>query len=178
MTNGEEQLESLKALYGAHLEGLHALRERSFATTVQSLSLNVVVLAGLIAGRIALLPIAKVLGSLVLAVFGALVCAYLIFKGRGYRKLKTALVAIERALVARSGLPAQSIGKREADACSFWTGSGIFCVAVGICTACTIAALWVPLVVPPVRPPDAASVDTTATVDPGPTQPARGVPIP
>ncbi len=163
-----QHFDALRSLYEGQLGTLRALSERSFATTLQTLTL---VVAGLVGGKINLALSGKVIGSGVLLAFNASVVIYLISKSRAHHREKTKLGGIESRLVQLAGWPH---GHAASEGPSFWRsflgGSGLMVLSVVLAGTCACAGLWIPLVereapadvsvilksVPPASPPSQA----------------------
>lgn len=153
MNNTEIELDTLKTLYDGHLGILHATSDRSFHALLQTLTLNVAVVGGLVAldaEKVMLSDPGKWFGSILLFVFNATVIGYLLRQAYIYRREKQQFQKIKKALWDKC--PSIKSDYKDEDqfcCCPLWTGSGLFCVAVVIATFCSIAALWVPLVASP-----------------------------
>lgn len=139
---------ALRALYDAYGASLRQLSDRSFTTTLQALTLNGAVLAALIASKLELLPMARLLGSVSVLGFSLLVCVYLISKGRAYLRLRATFALVETAMhrQADADLPVSST--RVQPVRRFLGGSRLFCFAVLGSALATSLAFWFPLAQP------------------------------
>jgi hypothetical protein len=144
------ELDALKTLYGGHLGNLHAVSDRSFHMLLQTLTLNVAVVGGLVglaAGKVILSDPGKWFGTILLFVFNATIIIYLLRQAYIYRRERQQLQKIKKALWDKCpSIKSDDKDEERFCCCPLWTGSGLFCVAVVIATFCSIAALWVPLV--------------------------------
>ena len=143
-TNLEEPrtLDALMALYGAQREILKTLSERSFSTALQTLTLNVAVVAGLIGSKVNLSANGKWVATWMLLIFHILVVSYLISKSRAHHREKRKLDAVQQAIAATGGVEAHFSSKNGPSYVrSFFGGSGIFTSAVALACACSIWAV-------------------------------------
>lgn len=140
--------EVMKVLYESRADNLKFLAERSFATTIQGVTLNLLIVAALVAseGRIEIPADAKPVATAMLAVFNLLVIFYLVAKGLRYRRFKAQLRVIESEMIVQC--PSLR-GKRELDSEEkpywkrmLWDGTALFCVVIIGASACSIYALW------------------------------------
>lgn len=140
--------EVIKVLYESRADNLKFLAERSFTTTIQAVTLNLVIVAALIAseGRIEIPTDAKPVATAMLAVFNLLVIFYLVAKGLRYRRFKAQLKVIESAMIAQCSSLRE---KRELHSKDkpywkrmIWDGTALFCAAVLAASACSVYALW------------------------------------
>lgn len=148
MNSAEEfEMEALKTLHDGHLQKLHALSDRPFHVMLQAVTLNVAVVAGLIAGAVNLVLQGKVLGTVLLAAFNILVLAYIQRQGSLYEEEKEQYRNIEASLLGKcpslTSLPSISKNKNSCSECL--TGTKSFYMAVMIAAICSILALWCPL---------------------------------
>jgi len=140
----DRELDVLKILYEEKGRRLQFIAERSFKSTLQIITLNLLVLGGLIANKLTLSIEAKLLGSITITVFNAAMVLYIVIKGRGYIKEKSDFTTIEKALTEKSP---SIIGRTYLNSSGgFWTGSGIFAGVIIISCICTVLALWIKLV--------------------------------
>lgn len=143
------ELDALRTLHDGHLQNLHASSERSFRTVLQTLTLNVAVVAGLVAGKVTLAEPGRWVGSILLVVFNGVVITYLLRQASIYVREREEFRRIRKALLDKCpSITSEERGKEHCVCCPLWSGSALFCVAVVIAAICSIAALWVPLVVP------------------------------
>lgn len=162
-TEGASQIEldALKTLYGGYLENLHASSERSFRTVLQTLTLNVAVVAGLVglaAGGVTLSEWARWFGSTLLLVFNFAVIAYLWRQATFYIRERAQFKNVRKALLDKCpGIKAEPEEGARCICCPLWSGSTLFCVAVVIAASCSIAALWVPLLALSAHGPNSAN---------------------
>ena len=141
--NVKPDIEILKLLYEEKGRRLQFLAERSFNSTLQIITLNVIVLGGLIANKMTLLYEAKMLGSISIAVLNLLVISYVIRKGEGYIKEKEDFKLIEKIFIENS--PSITNSLKGVNSGSFWAGTGTFVFAIFISFICTIIAVWIKL---------------------------------
>lgn len=145
----ELELDALKTLHDGHLQYLSASSERQFRTVLQTLTLNVAVVAGLIgleAGKIMLSGLGKTFGSILLFVFNVLVIAYLLRQQCVYLRERQQFKKIRGALFDKCpSLKSEYSDKELCIFCPSWSGSVLFCVLVVIAAICSIGALWFPL---------------------------------
>lgn len=140
-----QKCDALKALFEGELGTLKALSERSFSTTLQALTLNLAVVAGLVAGKVTLSTDGKLIGSILLFVFNFLVGSYLLSKSRAHHREKLRLKQIQASLADVAGINLSDPSDKPSFWRSFFGGSGIFILAVTIAAACSIFAMWVSL---------------------------------
>ena len=141
------ELDALKTLHDGHIQYLRASSERQFRTVLQTLTLNVAVVAGLIAGKVILSEPGKWFGSILLLVFNVVVVLYLLRQASVYDREREQFKTVRRALLNKCpSIKPEDHDKEQCICCPLWSGSGLFCVAVVIAAVCSIAALWVPLV--------------------------------
>lgn len=139
-------IEPLKVLYDGGLATLRSLSERSFTTTLQVLTLDVAVVAGLIGSKAELSFIGKSIGCVLLVLFNGFVIGYLASKARSHHREKQQFITVQSALHRLSGL--NNNGNEENNV-SFWRsffgGSGLFIASVALACVVAVAALWVPM---------------------------------
>lgn len=144
------ELDALRALHDGYLQRLHASSERQFRTVLQTLTLNVAVVVGLVgvaAKDLILSEAARWASSVLLGAFNGAVIWYLLRQGTFYVREREEFKSIRGALLDKC--PSIKPQERKKDHCacfSLWSGSGLFCVAVALAALCAIAAFWIPLV--------------------------------
>lgn len=145
------ELDALRTLHDGYLQNLHASSERSFRTVLQTLTLNVAVVAGLVglvAGKVMLAAPGRWVGSMLLFVFNGVVIAYLVRQASFYVREREQFRNIRNSLLDKCpSIKSKEHEKERGICCPVWSGSGLFCIAVVIAAFCSIAALWLPLVV-------------------------------
>ena len=151
MNSPEElEMEALKTLHDGYLKNLHALSERPFHSVFKAVTLNVAVVAGLVAGAVTLSLLGKALGTAVLVMFNTLVIAHICRQGCLYREEKKRYLNILSGLrdKCKSLAPQASTPKSKCRCITFLTGTKLFVATVAIAAFCSIVALWCPLVTP------------------------------
>lgn len=138
----ERKVEALKVLYEGHMSALRTLSERSFSSTLQTITFNVVVVAGLVGSKVSLSTAGQVIATFLVLVFNALVVGYLLSKSFTHHREKARLVEIERELIRECGLTLQSERAEPSFKKSFIGGSGLFITSVTLACALSVAALW------------------------------------
>lgn len=141
----EIEVDILKAIYTELSAQLKFTSERSFTSTIQTITLNLVVLGGLIVNKIALSYQAKLLGSIMLVAFNASILSYIFSKGTGYAKVKKELLAVRSSLANRCSSLNVNIIQATLSKTAFFKGTGMMFLAVAISCICTICGLWLPL---------------------------------
>jgi hypothetical protein len=140
------QIEPLKVLYDGGLATLRSLSERSFTTTLQAITLDVAVVAGLIGSKAELSLIGKSISCVLLLLFNAFIIGYLISKARAHHREKKQFITVQSAIRQLSEL---NCNGNEENEVSFWRsffgGSGLFIVSVTLAGAVAASALWVPM---------------------------------
>ena len=138
----ELRLGALKALYDGQLARLKTLSERSFSTTLQALTLNLAVVAGLVGGKVLLSTGGQIIGSLLLVIFNSVIAWYLWSKACNHHSEKVKMHEVQGALATLAAVT-------PSDKPSFWGsfigGSGTFILAVMMAAACSVVSLWVSL---------------------------------
>ena len=140
-------IEPLKILHDGGLMTLRFLSERSFTATLQALTLNVAVVAGLIGGKVELSSFGQTVGSALLISFNGFVIGYLAAKARAHHNEKEKFVVVQTKL---RKLVEEDFGGNDAkNKPSFWRsffgGSGLFIASVMLAGTISVAAMWVPL---------------------------------
>jgi hypothetical protein len=147
VTPAPMSFEALKSLYDGQLGTLKVLSERSFATTLQALTLNVLVVAGLVGGKTELSVAGRLIASAVLVLFNVAITAYLVSKSRAHHREKKKLAALEGKLAELAHWP---YGKATQSEPSYWKSffGGSFLMVLAVLLGCTCATfgLWVTLV--------------------------------
>ncbi|MBN8487882.1 MAG: hypothetical protein J0M20_09205 [Burkholderiales bacterium] len=139
-------LDALKALYEAQLGTLKALSERSFSTTLQALTLNVGVVAGLIGSKANLSSDGKNVATWLLLVFHFLVVSYLISKSRSHHREKVKLEHVQMAIAEMAGMRTHfGTATGPSYVRSFFGGTGLFASTVVVAGACSIYAVHRPM---------------------------------
>jgi len=144
------EVDALRTLYEGYLKTLQASSERQFRTLLQTLTLNVAVVAGLIGlatGKVVLLEPGRWVGSILLFLFDLVVAAYLLRQGSFYVRERKQFQSIRKALLEKC--PSVKLGtddKEQSLCCHLWSGTVLFSVAVVIAAICSITAIWTPLV--------------------------------
>lgn len=149
MNSAEEfEMEALKTLHDGHLQNLHALSERPFHSVLQTVTLNVAVVAALVAGNVDLSHLGKVLSTSLLALFNLVVIGYVLRQGSLNEEERERYQHIRSSLFAKCpSLPSQvSSQKNVCQGIPLLTGTKSFCVAVASASVLSIAALWWPFV--------------------------------
>ena len=141
----EVEVGILKEIHSDLSSQLRFTAERSFTTALQTVTLNLVVLGGLIIKNMALLPQAKWLGSIMLVSFNITIIIYLHAKGRGYYRVKKELLVIRTALMRECHSIQPDAIRTEPSKLAFFTGTGIFMLAVAIACVCAVCGFWVHL---------------------------------
>ena len=140
-------IEPLKVLYDGGLVTLRFLSERSFTATLQALTLNIAVVAGLIGGKVELSSFGQTVGSALLISFNGFVIGYLAAKARAHYREKEKFVVVQTKL---QKLVDVNFGRDDAkNTPSFWRsffgGSGLFIASLMLAGTISVAAMWVPL---------------------------------
>ena len=141
-----EELEVVKLLFHDTNTRMQNLRERSFKTAIQTVTLNLIALGGLIANKVALTYTAKILGSSLLASFNVAIIVYMYFKGTAFGRANAELVIYKQELLSKSSLVSGKIKLKQPGAFSFWSGSGILMLAITVSGICGVLALWFQLI--------------------------------
>lgn len=148
MPNHSQKQDALKSLYEGQLGAIKTLSERSFSTTMQALTLNVVVVAGLMAGKVKLSIDGKIIGTFLIVIFNMFVALYLVSKSRAHHREKVKFVEVQNSLAEICDLSTVFI---EHNNISFWKsflgGTGIFIFCVVVTCLCSISAIWFQLLV-------------------------------
>ena len=148
MSSPEElEMEALKTLHDGYLKNLHALSERPFHAVFQAVTLNVAVVAGLVAGAVTLSLLGKALGTVVLVMFNILVIAHICRQGCLYREEKERYQNMISCLRGKcpSLAPQASTQSSKCRYITFLTGTKLFVATIAIAAFCSIVALWCPL---------------------------------
>lgn len=143
------EVDALRTLYDGYRQTLQASSERQFRTLLQTLTLNVAVVAGLIGlamGKVVLSEPGKWVGSILLLLFNLFVVAYLLRQGSFYVRERGQFQRIRQALLERCPTVKLAGDQQRCSCCLLWSGTGLFSVSVVIAAICSIMALWMPLV--------------------------------
>ena len=138
----DEGLEIVKLLFHDTNVRMQNLRERTFKTTIQSVTLNLIALGGLIANKVVLTYAAKLLGSSLLISFNVVIIIYMYFKGTAFGRAKNELLIYKQELINKSPQVSEKVKLKKAGSFSFWSGSGILIVSIAVSGICTVLALW------------------------------------
>lgn len=145
MTNEHSQtasFEALKVLYEARLATLRTLSERSFSTTLQALTFNVAIVAGLIGSKASLSADGKAISTWLVVVFHALIVSYLISKARAHHRERVKLGRLEHAIASVAGMRPEFIKDQQPSFFrAYFGGSGIFTLAVILAGLCSVLAI-------------------------------------
>lgn len=165
MSSPEElEMEALKVLHDGHLQNVHALSERPFEVVLQTVTFNVVVVAGLVAGEVELSQWGKVLGTVLLAVFNLAVIAYILRQGSIHKDERERYVQARDALRAKcQSLPSQASSSTDGCCVRCLTGTSLFVLVVLTAAAFSITALWVPFTTQSSKHSANHSIERTAT---------------
>lgn len=142
-----ERLDALKAILEAQLDSLRTLSERSFTTTLQAITLNVAIVAGLIASEVQLSTSGKWVATSLIFVFTTLVVCYLLSKYRAHHRERVKFNVVQAAITRIAGVDLPGSAVR-----SFWRsflgGSGLFAASVLLAGICAVVAVWIQLLAP------------------------------
>lgn len=141
-----QTLDALKVLYDGQHDALKLLSERSFSTTLQTLTLDVGVVAGLIGSNAALSSAGQFIAIILLTVFHAVVIGYLLAKSRAHFRARMRLNQIQYSIAIQAGVDTLfHSDKNDSYLRSFIGGTGLFVVAVVLSGMCSIVAVQSPL---------------------------------
>jgi len=140
----------VKTLYEGQLSTIKTISERSFSATLQTVSLNVAIVAGLVGSKVILSPSGRKIGSILVIVFNGLVTLYLISKSRAHHREKKKLIEIQNILADLGEIDV--IKQKKLTILHFWKsffgGTFIFISSIIIATYCSISALRTQLIEP------------------------------
>jgi hypothetical protein len=146
------KLEALTTLHDGLIKNLIATSERSFRTTLQTLTLNVAVVAGLIgllsATKVELSMPGKSFATVLLFIFNYTIVTYLRKLGNFHKEERAKFQLIQKALGKLAQADFMEIPPKSDRWFLIFTGSGLFRVAVTIAAFCSVVALWIPLITP------------------------------
>lgn len=144
------EVDALRTLHDGYLQTLQASSERQFRTLLQTLTLNVAVVGGLVglaAGKITLSELGRWVGTALLLWFNFVVVVYLLRQGSFYAREREQFRSIRKALLTKCpSMGSVADDKKQCLCWLLWSGTGSFSVAVVIAAICSIMALWMPLV--------------------------------
>jgi len=105
--------------------------------------------AGLMGGKVKLSTEGKVIGTLLIIIFNSLVASYLISKFCAHNREKNKFVIIQNSLTAICDISDEyKKFTQPPTLMSFFGGTGIFIISIVLAGACSITAMWVPLLLP------------------------------
>lgn len=142
-----DDIEALKTLYSSKMDILKFNMERSFITTIQTITLNIVVLGAYVASKLQLTIEAKSLGSFVLIFFNTFSILYLRNKGKTHKDRRDEIAFVEDALINKCPSLIGKISGSPSKLNTFLKGSGLFIFGVSLTCICSVAAFWVPLLI-------------------------------
>lgn len=140
------RVDVLKAFLDQKTAVLNNLSERSFTTSLQAITLNVIVVAAMASGKADLSMAGKWLGSIVLVAFNASIAWYLFWKAKSHHATRSQLWSIEQSMAHAARLTQDFQGGRPT---TFWQafrkGSGVMIFGVLVAGACAVCGLWMSL---------------------------------
>jgi hypothetical protein len=143
----KDDMDALKALYDAKNDIKKYNMERSFITTLQTITLNILILGAYIASKIQLTGEAKILGSFLILAFNFFSGIYIKNKGDTHQKLREEIARIEDALLFKCPSLKNKVFGSYPGPNSFAKGTGILIFGILITCICALASFWIPLLI-------------------------------
>ncbi|RYE24196.1 MAG: hypothetical protein EOP45_06095 [Sphingobacteriaceae bacterium] len=147
LPNEKDNMDALKALYDNRTDMKKFNMERSFITTLQTITLNILILGAYLGSKIQLTGEAKALGSFLLLAFNTFSIIYVKNKGDSHKKLRKEIAQIEDSLLIKCPTLNDKISGSHPGPNTFLKGSGILIFGIGITCICVVASFWMPLLI-------------------------------
>ena len=134
----------LVMLHKSHDTNLKFLAQRSFKTTIQAVTLNLIIVGAL--PELSFPTNARPVATAIVIIFNLLVFFYLVAKGKTYYQLKTHLKIIEAKVISQCSLLRDEPDLKSNEVAYWkrllWDGTAIFCAVVAASCMCSLNAIW------------------------------------